>query len=463
MKEIKDFKDIDIPNLIIKSKEENKKFNFFVTILDNPKTENEDGPLANIPCVVKDNFSTKGILTTASSNTLNNYIPIFDATVIEKLKSSGAVIIGKTVLDELGMGGTGLTGHTGIVKNPLDSERICGGSSAGSVGAVAAGLVPFSLGSDTGDSIRKPASFCGVVGYKPTYGLISRYGLIPFASSLDHVGVMTTNVKDAAVVTNILKGQDENDMTSLDSSNINLVSDLENNITNEKFFYIKDVCDINYYSNPSEELKLILENFKKLIDKLTFLGHTVVGVDFDSNLMNALKPSYDSISSAEATSNNSNLTGIIFGPRAQGSTSEEIIVNYRTSGFSPLIKRRFVIGSYVLLKENQEKYYLNACRVRRLIVDKINELYKNYGNFIMPASGSTAPKIENATDVISKESVFLENHLIIGNFGGYPSITIPAFTINNLPVGINLTGKVLDDKNLLNVAYNLEKIIKEGI
>ena len=206
------------------SHEVQDKCNAFVTILDDAKgVEVTDNLLSGIPYGVKDNYSTKDILSTGSSNTLKDYVPFFDATAYAKLKAAGAIMVNKTVMDEFGMGGTGTTGHTGIQLNPWDTTRICAGSSSGSAAAVAAGVYPYALGSDTGDSIRKPAAYCGIVGYKPTYGMISRYGLFPFASSLDHLGVLTRNVKDAAIVVDAMKGIDENDMTSWDSSNIHLL------------------------------------------------------------------------------------------------------------------------------------------------------------------------------------------------------------------------------------------------
>ncbi len=434
-----------------------KEYNAFVTICNDAfAKEVTDNVLSGIPFVAKDNLSTKDILSTASSNTLKDYVPFFDATIIKRLKEQNAVLIGKTAMDELGMGGTGTTAHTGIVKNPWDKTRITAGSSAGSAVAVATGLVTYALGSDTGDSIRKPAAYCGIVGYKPTYGAISRFGLFPFASSLDHVGVMTRNVRDAAIVTESVLGIDELDMTSIDLEK-NLVSSLTNSVKGKKLFYIKNLIDINSYPNPTNELKEILNEFNKLLDLCKKLGITVEGVSIDENLLNAIYPTYVCISCAEATSNDSNLTGIIFGPRSEGNNYIEMIKNHRTEGFSELIKRRFIIGSYVLQKENQEKYFLNAKRVRRLIVDKMNDLFEKYDGMIMPASGSVAPKIEKTNEIISGNNQVLENYMAIGNFGGFPSITIPNGFVSGLPIGINITGKVKDDANILSIAYNLEQ------
>ncbi len=431
--------------------------NAFVTILDRyscrPK---KDTILKGIPYSLKDNFSTSGILTTASSNILKNYVPVYDATVYKKLKDAGAVLIGKNVLDELAMGGTGTTAHTGIVRNPWNKEHMIGGSSAGSCASVALGIVPFSIGSDTGDSVRKPAAFGGVVGFKPTYGRISRYGLFAFASSLDHVALFSRNVRDAAIVTNILKGPDSHDMTSLSDDGLDYTKSLTNSVKGKKLFYIKEACNINSYKNPSEMLRKTLENFQEVINKCESLGMTVEEVSIDENLLNALYPSYMTISCAEATSNNSNLTGIHFGNRQDGETYEDIMFNTRTEGFSELIKRRFVIGSYVLQKENQDKLFLNACRVRRMIVDKMHELFKTYDGLIMPASGGVAPKFGEKTDTLSSEYLILENHLCIGNFGGFPSITIPSGFIEGLPIAVNITSNILEDAEVLNIAYQIE-------
>ena len=291
------------------------EFNSFVTIIDDYKKEDSNSLISGIPYALKDNFSTKGILSTSSSNILKNYVPVYDSTAYKKLKKAGAVLVGKTVLDELAMGGTGTTGHTGIVRNPWDKEHQIGGSSAGSAASVALGIVPFSIGSDTGDSIRKPAAFGGVVGFKPTYGRISRYGLFAFASSLDHVGCFTRCVKDAAIVTDILKGQDDRDMTSLPDEDIKYIDCIDNDIKGKKLFYIKEITDLSLYKDAGEETLEVLTKFKETIEKCKEMGFIVEEVSFDEKLLKAIYPAYMTISCAEATSNNSNLTGIIFGPR----------------------------------------------------------------------------------------------------------------------------------------------------
>ena len=378
------------------------ELNSFVTILDDATEEKvTDNILSGIPCAIKDNFSTKGVLTTASSNILADYVPVFDATAVSKLKDAGAVMIGKTVLDELAMGGTGTTGHTGIVRNPWDPKRMIGGSSAGSASAVARGIVPYALGSDTGDSIRKPAGYGGVVGYKPTYGLVSRWGLFAFASSLDHVGCFAKTVEDAAYVIDNIKGIDEKDMTSFDSSNINIVENLNNDVKGRKLFYIKEIVD-----NLKDD-KVYYDNFLKTLDYCKELGIEVKEESIDEAILKGIYPSYMAISCAEATSNNSNLTGIPFGNRKEGHTPDEVMINTRTEGFSELIRRRFVIGSFILQKENQEKLFKNAQRIRRLIVDKMTELFKKYDGCIMPNAGSIAPYFDEEHDRLSEKYLLL--------------------------------------------------------
>ena len=446
-----------INDAIKKSHELQDKCNAFVTILDDVKVPAiTDSLLSGIPYGCKDNYSTKDVLSTGSSNTLKDYVPFFTATAIKNLEKNGAVFVNKTVMDEFGMGGTGTTGHTGIVLNPWDNTRMCAGSSAGSACAVAAGVYPFATGSDTGDSIRKPAAYCGIVGYKPTYGMISRYGLFPFASSLDHCGCLTKSVKDAAIVTDAMKGIDKNDMTSWDSSDIHLYDNLTTDVKGKKICYIKEICNLDNYPNASEELISHLNNFHNVIEKYKSLGVEVDEVSVDHTLLNALASVYVVISCAEATSNMSNLTGIIFGPRAKADNYIDMMKQYRTQGFSPLIKRRFVIGSYVLQAENKDRYFHNAQRVRRLLVDAWKNLFKEYDAVVLPVGSGPAKPIENSKDQLDNNTQILEEHLQIGNFGGFPSITIPDGFINNLPVGINITGNCYNDQTVLNLAYALE-------
>ena len=451
----------DLVNESIKlSKELQKTCNAFDLIIDEPKIyEVNDNLLSGIPYGVKANYSTKGILSTGSSNTLNDYVPFFDATAIKNLNNAHAIIINKTAMDEFGMGGTGTTCRSGIVKNPWDNTRMCAGSSTGSAAAVAYGVYPYALGSDTGDSIRKPAAYCGIVGYKPTYGMISRFGLFPFASSLDHCGVLTRSVKDAAIVVDNMKGLDENDMTTWDSSNINLYKSITGKTEGKKLCYVKEICDISNYDNPSKELKEHLNNFKNKIEFIRKNGIEVEEISVDKKLLNTVASVYVVLSCAEATSNMSNLTGIIFGPKGEGESVFEQIKDHRTKNFSPLIKRRFVIGSYVLQRENQDRYFKNAQKVRRLIVDEWNKLFEKYDGVILPVGSGPAKKFDEDSNTLAEGTTILEEHLQIGNFGGFPSITIPDGFVNNLPVALNITGKRYDDENVLNIAYKIESLM----
>ncbi len=437
-----------------------KECNAFVTILDDAQSaEVTDNLLSGIPYGIKDNLSTAGILSTGSSNTLRDYVPFFTATCVHKLEEAGAVPVNKTVLDEFGMGGTGTTGHTGTVLNPWDHERMCAGSSAGSACAVAAGVYPYALGSDTGDSIRKPAAYCGIVGYKPTYGMISRYGLFAFASSLDTIGVLARSTEDAAIVVDAMKGQDAKDMTSWNSEDIHLFDSLTKPVTGKRLCYIKEICDEESYENPSEELKKHLANFHKTLETVRNLGIVVEKVSVDSILLEAIKSAYDVISSAEATTNMSNLTGIVFGPRSEGEDYTTMMKNYRTKNFSPLIKRRFIIGSYVLQAENKDRYFFNAQRARRLLVDTWNGLFAKYDGVILPVGSGPAKYLDESKNENRADYRAIEEHLIVGNFGGFPSITIPDGFIDGLPVALNITGKCYDDENVLNIAHAIESVL----
>ena len=299
------------------------------------------------------------------------------------------------------------------------------------------------------------------MGFKPTYGMISRYGLFPFASSLDTCGCLTRSVKDAAIVVDAMKGKDENDLTSWDSSNINLYESIDGNVKGKKLFYIKELLDINNYPNADDMLKEHFKMFFKSIERLKSIGVIVDEVSIDKELLMGIPSVYTCISCAEATSNMSNLTGIIFGPRSNKDNYKDMMKDYRSKGFSSLIKRRFVIGSFVLQKENQEKYFVNAQRLRRLIVDKIKDKFKTYDGYITPVSSGIAPKLKDIKECVKNDfNEVLESNLQIANFGGFPSITIPNGFIDKLPIGINITGNCYDDANILNIAYALESQMK---
>lgn len=412
----------------------------------------KDNYFYGIPYVAKDNFSTKGYESNASSNILKGYVPLFDATVIEALNKAGAILIGKSTLDELAMGGTGTSGHLGTTFNPYDPSHthLIGGSSCGSAVAVSDSIVPFALGSDTGDSVRKPASHAGLVGLKPTWGLISRFGLFPFAPSLDHVGFFTRSVKDSAISLNLLAFHDEKDSTSTYKEKADYVSSLNSDIKGKKIAVITEILN-------SIENETIKNSFINLIHKLENDGAKVEYVNFDTALLNAIYPTYMVISCAESTSNNANLDGIKFGPYLGGKTYQDVIYNARTNGFSPLIKRRFVLGSYSLMRENQHDLFLRAQKARRLIVDKCNELFNDYDAIVLPASPTTAPLIKTSNEKVQKDYLAADNWLAIGNFGGFPSITLPMGFENELPFGVNVTCKPFDEINMFNIALNIEK------
>ena len=434
------------------------RLNAFVTItkdfvmdqLDHFEFDEND-LLSGVPYVAKDNYSTKGIKTTASSRMLENYRPIFNATVIERLNQHHCMMIGKASMDELAMGGTNKSALTGPVANPYDISRIAGGSSGGSAALVASGLVPFTLGSDTGDSIRKPAAFCGVVGFKPTWGRISRFGVIPYASSLDTMGMFTRSVEDAAIVLEAMAGRDHQDMTSSQRAVETYYQNLTSEVNNQKVAVIQEVYDI--ISNTS-----IKENFDLVIEKIKQQGINVEFVSFNQNLLKALLPTYTIIANSEATSNHACLDGVKYGSRQEASTPDQVMINSRTKGFGDHIKRRFILGNLALATENQEKMFRKAQRVRRLIVNELNRIYEKYDIVLLPCSGQISPKIDDETeDRLTDEYLILENHLILGNFAGCPSITIPSGLVDDMPVGVNLMGRIFEEQNVLNVAYALEK------
>jgi aspartyl-tRNA(Asn)/glutamyl-tRNA(Gln) amidotransferase subunit A len=415
-------------------------------------TEVEAGNLLwGIPFVLKDNFSTKGIVTTAGSDILNGYRPLFDATIYQRLKDKKAILIGKATLDELAMGGTGMTGHLGKQFNPFDTShsRQIGGSSSGSAAAVAAAIVPFSLGSDTGDSIRKPASYAGLVGFKPTWGRISRYGLFPFAPSLDHVGFFTRSISDASLLLDVLSGQDALDNTSIPEQSMNTLSRLKPLPLSKKIAVLKPVMD-------SMDDKEILTTFYRTIEALKKQGYTVDEIDFDKDLLSAIYPTYMTISCAEATSNNANLDGLKFGPSDTGSTYQEVMMKARTKGFSELIKRRFVIGSFVLMRENQDVLFLRAQKVRRLIVEALDKVYQSYDLIYLPATPTIAPKFNDSSDRLSSQYLIADSHLALGNFAGLPSLTLPIGIKDGMPFGVNIMGRAYEELTTLQCGLTIE-------
>ena len=424
-----------------------------IEIASNLGEPEANNPLWGIPFVIKDNMSTKDVPTTASSNILNGYIPVFDAAVVERLKNAKAVPIGKTTLDELAMGGTGTSGHLGVTHNPWDESktRLVVGSSCGSAAVTAAGIVPFALASDTGDSTRKPASYAGLVGFKPTWSRISRYGLFPFAPSLDTVGVFARNVEDVAIVTEVLSGRDNRYSTSSNKPVDKYYEKLKKTCEKRRISVIKEIRD-------SVRDSVVLNTFNKTIEGFKKRGFEIKEVSLLNELLLSLFPTYFVISCAEATSNNANMDGIKFGPLSNGTTFEEVMCDARTKGFGELIKRRFVIGSFALMKENQHDLFLRAQKNRRRIVEAINKILEDSDFIYLPAAPSIAPKLNEASDRLSDEYLIADNHLCIGNFAGLPSITLPIGFKDGMPFGANLMGRAFEETELFQVSYELEQI-----
>ena len=444
--------------LELSKKDTNNAFEYImeeeaIRIASELKEPEVNNPLWGIPFVIKDNMSTKDVPTTASSNILRGYVPVFDATVVAKLKEAHAVPIGKATLDELAMGGTGTTGHLGPTYNPYDRKhtRLIGGSSCGSAAVTADGIVPFALGSDTGDSTRKPASYGGLVGLKPTWGRISRYGLFPFAPSLDTVGIFTRSVKDCAYVLNATAGKDAKDATSSVNKVDDYVKDIESFDKKRKIAIIQEIFD----AIKDEDLKkAFLDNVQKLKDN----GFTVDFVHMPVDMLSTIFATYFVISCAEATSNNANLDGIKFGPLSKGDTYEEVMKDARTKGFGELIKRRFIIGSFALMKENKDELFIRAQRNRRAIVAKLNEIYKDYDFIYALAAPTIAPRFGEASDRLSDEYLIADNHLVLGNFAGLPSLTLPLGLKDGMPFGVNVMGKAFDEVGVFQLSYEIEKI-----
>lgn len=413
----------------------------------------EDKPFLGIPYLVKDNYSTAGLETTASSNILNGYIPTFDAEVVSRLRQAGAIILAKTTMDELAMGGSGTSGHKGATHNPYDYERIIGGSSCGSCAAVASGIAPFALGSDTGDSVRKPAGYGGICGFKPTWSRISRFGLFPFAPSLDAVGYFARSAYDIALLTELLAGHDEKDMSSSYRPSEKYTDYLKKKNDKKKIGYFPQVIE-------AVQDKKIVDSFWKLVAGLKAQGYTVEKYDYPQELLEALYPTYMIISCSEATSNDANLDGVKFGlkPDQSAKTWEAYMSDARTRGFSSLIKRRFIIGSFSLLAENQQELFRRGQKARRLIVDAMDEFYKSFDYLLLPCAKGLPAYIKDISDQWDKKPNFIDNHLGLANLGGYPSLTMPLGYDGKLPYGINITGRQFDEGHVLALGQDIENL-----
>ncbi|WP_338983266.1 amidase family protein [Spiroplasma endosymbiont of Othius punctulatus] len=443
-----------------KDVEKESKSNFYINLnkeksmikADELDKVKNNSILFGVPYFEKDNIVNVDIPTTAGSLFLKDYVSPFNATVNDTLTEAGAVMIGKASMDEFGMGGTGLFSFNGEVRNPFDNTRIVGGSSSGSAYAVATNVVPFTTGTDTGDSIRKPASFVGVVGFKPTYGSISRYGLMPYSPSLDTVGFFTNNVEDQKILSELTFKYDKRDFTSIKNPFKNETTKFEKKL---KIVQIKEVYDL-----MPDSLKSEYDNFFK---KMETLGHKVGFESIDIDILDMLNEIYMAISYSEASSTLSNLQGVHFGKREDGSSYEEIIKNSRGANFSKVVKKRMLIGGYSLKSDNQDLIFLKAKKIRRIIVERIAEIYKSADIIVVPPSSGIAPKVDEVLKSHSGDSSgndrVLGSILLLANFTGMPSITLP-FIKDNLPIGINLNANVKQDMLLLNFAQQVEDILK---
>ncbi len=410
------------------------------------KQTDKKGMLFGVPIAIKDNMNLRGSETTAGSKILKGYISPYDATVVKKLSEEGAVIIGKTNLDEFAMGSSTENSAFFTTHNPVNKEYVPGGSSGGSAASVKAKEVIASLGSDTGGSIREPAAFCGVVGLKPTYGIVSRYGLIAFASSLDQIGPFGKTVEDTAIMLNAIAGFDPHDETSVQYERKDYTALLGKNIKGKKIGIIKETQDFSIQNEINDALK-------KASDKLKNSGAEIVEVSLP-HLKYAL-PAYYIIAPAEASANLSRFDGVRYGLLSEGKNIREIYEKTRTSGFGTEVKRRILIGTFTLSAGYYDAYYLKASRIRRLIEQDFEKAFEKADILLLPTTARTAFKFGEITNPI--EMYMNDIFTIPINLAGLPAISIPFGTDKkNLPIGIQLVGKWFKEKELLQTAYTLE-------
>jgi len=404
-----------------------------------------------IPIAIKDNICTKNITTTCASRILENYIPIYNATVIDRLESQNYILTGKANMDEFAMGSSNENSYFGTVKNPWDTDRVPGGSSGGPAACVAAGEAVCSLGSDTGGSIRQPASLCGVVGFKPTYGMVSRYGLVAFASSLDQIGPLTRDVEDCAAMLNIICGHDRKDSTSINVEVPDYKSFLKADIKDMRIGVPKELM----VEGIDREVKEAVCRIIKLVEDM---GGIVEEISLPS-LEYALSVYYI-IAPSEASSNLSRFDGVRYGYRdVEARTLREMYRRTRAEGFGDEVKRRIMIGTYCLSAGYYDAYYEKAQRVRTLVINDFKKAFEKFDVLISPTSPTTAFKIgEKMEDPLT---MYLSDICTIPvNLAGLPAISIPAgLSGSKLPIGLQIIGNVLREDNVLKVAYSLEKAI----
>jgi len=404
-----------------------------------------------IPVAIKDNICTKNITTTCASRILENYIPIYNATVIDRLESRNYILAGKANMDEFAMGSSNENSYFGTVKNPWDTDRVPGGSSGGPAACVAAGEAACSLGSDTGGSIRQPASLCGVVGFKPTYGMVSRYGLVAFASSLDQIGPITRDVEDCAAMLNIICGHDRKDSTSINVE-----------VPDYKSFLKADIKDMRIGVPKELMVEGIDREVKEAVYRIIKLAEDIGGIVEEISLpsLEYALSVYYIIAPSEASSNLSRFDGVRYGYRnVEAESLRKMYRRSRVEGFGDEVKRRIIIGTYCLSAGYYDEYYEKAQRVRTLIIGDFKKAFEKFDVLISPTSPTTAFKIgEKIEDPLT---MYLSDICTIPvNLAGLPAISIPAgLSGSKLPIGLQIIGNVLREDNVLKVAYSLEKVI----
>lgn len=438
--------------------ENHKELNAFVEVFTESALKKADevdekmksgaaGKLAGLVIGIKDNICYKDHKVSASSKILEGFESLYSATVVERLLEEDAVIIGRLNCDEFAMGSSNEKSVYGSVKNPVNTNTVPGGSSGGSAAAVAAGLCTATLGSDTGGSIRQPASFTGTIGLKPTYGRVSRYGLIAYASSFDQIGPFTNNLEDAAALLEVISGKDEFDATLSSQPVDQYAEKLKNNKEKLKLCYIQD-CLSNENIDPE-----IKNDFLQKVDQLKEKGHEVEPVSFD--LLNKMVPTYYVITTAEASSNLSRFDGVHYGRQTENVEGlESVYVNSRTEGFGTEVKRRIMLGSFVLSSGYYDAYYSKAQKVRRLIQDKTNALLEEYDFIITPTTPTTAFKFGSKNDPVA---MYLQDIFTVhANLSGNPAISLPlGKSENGMPFGTQLLGKNFSEARLLSVSKQL--------
>ncbi len=411
----------------------------------------ELGPLAGVPVALKDNMCTRGVPTTCSSKILAGWKPPYDATVVQRLAAAGAVIIGKTNMDEFAMGGSTENSAFGPTRNPLDTSRVPGGSSGGSAAALAAGFAPLSLGSDTGGSIRQPAALCGLVGVKPTYGRVSRYGLVAFASSLDQIGPFAATVADAALLLEVISGHDPLDSTSIAEPAPGLLSVLDQGVEGLRIGILDELSGHGVEGISPD----VLARLDAAVEALTAAGATVERASVPATVYGL--SAYYVIAPAEASSNLSRYDGVRFGPRTDGATTNEMMMATRTEGFGDEVKRRIMLGTYALSAGYYDAYYGKSQKVRTLILKDFAEAYEKFDLLISPTAPTTAFPLGDKTE--DPMQMYLQDVCTIpSNLAGHPAMSVP-FGVGDdgLPVGVQILAPAMGEATMFRAAAVLEK------